>query len=648
MYNPHRAQVSRPILFHGQLDPGKLAKSWTDLTRHWPILLARAASAAAETGVPGDIWLWLPHSQAAVEEAIAHDVTLKDDKQRQVYVETRWQHLRFTETEFAQWYPALGEASSPSTAAGLGIGEPVSMERLRPLCFANGAQSFVRDMLDKPRPLITVQITLFRDKTLISPYWSHLLFDGFGSKYVMEAWQAVLGGQAPRKISLDELRALPIDSPARTRGQHSRAEHPHQPYQSHHLSDEDSSRPAGTARISVSTLKRVVIYLLGILRRLFSVRAFPRNPAPEPPTPPPGFLLLWTAWAKVRIFLTLAMQILVTRRESLFQTRHVFVTNAYLDRLQAQDLAQEHSEACQDDAARGSSSGRVGKSSLLFAWVLRTTFWPYRNSQPNLRVQPITLFNLRGRKRSPATTEPASNGADLHCPSHPFFNAAFILPLPMFTPSELAAGGESRAASATPALTLLGHARHNHASVKSALLDANKVEALVQFVTWIVRPKGTREPGTAADQSALLSRAWSAAARTISDVRDAGATVLGPWPYFGSDQADGTATAQRFLGMSDLRAFRLGQIDFSQAAARSATKDHREDERSEPNGDALPYHLAEQPSKVGRPAAISSYMFPQGYRDRFSVTGETEDGVWLVGSLTRKEWQDPAGWGTWL
>lgn len=237
---------------------------------------------------------------------------------------------------------------------------------------ANAAHDF-DEMLTRSIGVYTAQVTTFADSTLLTISMCHVLGDGFCGRDIYQAWTAALRGV----------------------------------------------RPAPMQDIGVDTF---AAYAPG--GPLASITPEQAAAGVEPPIPKGYYVYNWRD--KMRFLKNFMWDYYVTAPESELEQRTVCLPHPLVAKLQK--------EAAEDIAKLGQKV-KVGKSDVLYAWLLKHAL----AGQPDSKtVNPLTIVNLRGRREELqhqlplGETHPSGAGPREKTwtwPQHEFLNAALPTPL---------------------------------------------------------------------------------------------------------------------------------------------------------------------------------------------------------------------------
>ncbi|KAL4746981.1 hypothetical protein BDW72DRAFT_197192 [Aspergillus terricola var. indicus] len=227
--------------------------------------------------------------------------------------------------------------SAPSHSYKVFVADAANPEDEKRCTAFNGVQN-LQELLESDRPQITVQVTRFKDATLITFSVSHIIGDLFTMQTLFKSWEAALHG------------------------------HPLPPF-------EDLGKDPFTA--------------YGPGGRLAG-----KGATSSSPPLPPGWRV-YGVFDKVRFLYRFLWDCHISRPEKTITPKYVFISDAEVSALQAQaerDLAQLEAKRRQSNST--GTPLKVSRSNLLFAWLLKQT---NTHLGPNEIITPITIVNARAR-----------------------------------------------------------------------------------------------------------------------------------------------------------------------------------------------------------------------------------------------------------
>lgn len=244
----------------------------------------------------------------------------------------------------------------------------------------NGGNSFDQ-MLTESIGMQTCQVTLFSDATMITVQICHVLGDGFLTNARLHAWIDALHGKKPKPMKDAALDAFKEYAPG-----------------------------GKLATISREELARGL----------------------KPPIPK-GYHV-YSTLDKLKFMKNVLYDMYWLAPERDMQGRYIHLSHDFVNKLHKQANADLSSLPL--NQASGTKAPTVGKSDVLYAWVLRHCL----AGLPLKRViNPVTIVNLRGRtpNSTRAAIEQEVSDSQRTWPRHEFLNAAMTTPLGDITIAQL-------------------------------------------------------------------------------------------------------------------------------------------------------------------------------------------------------------------
>lgn len=275
----------------------KLEASWNILVAAWPILWARIRK---DDGSRSGLAYHIPTAKR--QEEIRNEAKGSNDPKKHHF----WS-VDKSDKPFSCYFPGFklpGSDRDPTYT----VPSP-SPKDFYEVARANSPTVFT-EYLHGEFPLISIQVTLFSDATVITRSNSHVYGDGFTMAAVLRAWQDILNGKGP-PAAIEDLGYDPFTDFAPS-------PEPVIPWKEEHR----------------------------------------REP---PPPPPPGWRILnWKE--KINLLTRFLYDLYIARPESKMEHRYLFVSLEEVEKLQQQ--AKEDLESMQNNGSSKNQEIRIGKSDV--------------------------------------------------------------------------------------------------------------------------------------------------------------------------------------------------------------------------------------------------------------------------------------------
>ncbi|KAL4943077.1 hypothetical protein BDV06DRAFT_150485 [Aspergillus oleicola] len=346
------------VLFDAQLSFEKLKESWYQTLAVRPIMQARVRrSKTAASGLeyhvytPTGLAKYIEKQQSAPDHL--KDFFCLDESHRSI-------------TDYCAGF-GVGP-SAPSKSFGVFVSDLANPED-EDRCAAYNGVSNLEEILNSDRPIITIQVTRFRDATLLTISVSHILGDLFSLKAMLKGWESTLAGTPPppwEQLGLD-------------------------PYERYGPGGDLAGKDATSASPALPAGWR----LYGVLDKARFLSRF-----------------LWDMH--------------ITRPEKNIQQKYVFISEPEIVALESQaerDLAGLEKKRRAEGKQGDGRPLRVTRSNVLHAWLLKQN---HTHLGPNEISKPVTVVNMRARP--PTGMKPFGKGNDF--PNHDWYGAAMATAMP--------------------------------------------------------------------------------------------------------------------------------------------------------------------------------------------------------------------------
>ncbi|KAL4929720.1 uncharacterized protein BDV17DRAFT_297932 [Aspergillus undulatus] len=350
------ARVS--VVFDAPLSFEKLQESWYQTLAVRPIMQARLRrSTTAPSGL--EYWVYTPTGMAKYLELQRH----APDHLKDFYC------LDESHRSITDYNAGLGVGpSAPSRSFGVFVSDLAEHEDEKRCTAYNGVQN-LEEILDSDRPIITLQITRFRDATLLTLSVTHIIGDLFTLKAMLKGWESSLRGVPPppwEELGRDVFAKYGPGG---------------------ELAGEDATSAT--------------------------------------PSLPDGWRLYGVV-DKARLLSRALWDLYITRPEKNIQQKNVFISESEIQDLEAQ-AARDLTEFEKRRRAKGKQGDgrplRVTRSNVLHAWLLKLN---HTHLGDNEWSKPVTVVNTRARP--PTGMKPFGKGNDF--PNHDWYGAAMAIGVP--------------------------------------------------------------------------------------------------------------------------------------------------------------------------------------------------------------------------
>ncbi|RSM00556.1 hypothetical protein CDV31_011722 [Fusarium ambrosium] len=102
--------------------------------------------------------------------------------------------------------PIAGKIPKPSTRPSI-LGDP---DQFLSLMHPEGSPKKLEDYVNSERPQLGLHTVSFKDATLVSIYWPHIMFDAMGKKALLTAWSLILQGRQDEILPLHGAGSDPL------------------------------------------------------------------------------------------------------------------------------------------------------------------------------------------------------------------------------------------------------------------------------------------------------------------------------------------------------------------------------------------------------------------------------------------------------
>jgi hypothetical protein len=303
----------------------KLHQAWIETIKARPIIQAPVRrSETAPSGLE-----YLVRTPKGLERHLQAQTTAPDHLKDIFFLDQ-------SKRSISEYSPAVGT----STPSGQGIfiadaADPEDQKR----CAAFNAIGNIKELIESGRPALTVQVTRFKDATLITISFSHIVGDIFAIKDVLKSWESSLHGTPPTPWTNLE-------------------QDPFAPY-----------APGGKLAVE--------------------------NADSDSAPMPPGWRI-FNIVDKARFMWRALWDICYTRPEKTISTKIVFIPNAELDYLveqATQDLVAVE-ERRKEEGAPSPIPLKLSRSNVLYAWIMKNS---HAALDPSEISTPVSIVNSRLR-----------------------------------------------------------------------------------------------------------------------------------------------------------------------------------------------------------------------------------------------------------
>ncbi|KHN93737.1 Chloramphenicol acetyltransferase-like domain protein [Metarhizium album ARSEF 1941] len=320
------------MIFDAQLSFEKLRSSWFDMIRARPVIGALVRRSKSS---PSALAYHIP-TPATLERYIDDQFTVPD------------QHKDFfcmdeSHRSINDYCPAFGTGARAPTRStdGIFVADGAAPEDKARCTGFNGIAS-IQELLDSNRPIVTTQVTRFRDATVITCSMSHIFGDLFSFKAMFQGWESALHGASPapfEQLGVDPFRAYGPGGELGSQG--------------------------GTE-----------------------------------PVPPPGWRVY--GWMdKARFLRRFLWDVYVSRPERTISSKHIFIPESHLRALEDRakhDLVTVQAKRRRRGRAEQETPLRVSRSDVLYAWLLKNN---HAHLAPDHWCSPATIANARAKPPAP-------------------------------------------------------------------------------------------------------------------------------------------------------------------------------------------------------------------------------------------------------
>ncbi|KAL4872507.1 hypothetical protein BDV12DRAFT_193226 [Aspergillus spectabilis] len=294
---------------------------------------------------------------------------------------------------------------------------------------------------------------------------------------------------------------------------------------------------------------------------------------------PPGWRI-YGFLDKARLLTRVLWDQYITRPEKTISQKYIYIPESEVQAL--------HEQAKQDLATiNPTEEPALSRSNVLYAWMLKHTHTHLSSSKGQMST-PVAIANARGRPptgltpRSPSSSSSSRTKKEKEVfPTHDWYGAALVTALPSLSVKEI------------QSMSLGELSLH----VREGLKAASSPENTRKWLSFN-----------------LHNNLWKG--------------TTGKFAFWSPPD-------HYWVGLSDWRAGRLREVDFSPAAAGPTHRTQKDDGIGNGNWEG----------KVSV-CGLNAHMVKTGsQRNRWVCLGEAGGGVWFLGIAGEEEWKDQRGWG---